>query len=105
MPVLAFGQAVMTFTAQNMGAGKLERIKKGVFAASAISVAVVAGIAFGLLAIGSTALGWFSKDEAVIAVGLEIIAVSFPLYWLNSLIEVFGGAIRGMATHFCPWPS
>lgn len=100
MPVLAFGQAVMTFTAQNMGAGKLERIKKGVFAASAISVAVVAGIAFGLLAIGPTALGWFGKDEAVIAVGLEIIAVSFPLYWLNSLIEVFGGAIRGMGYAF-----
>lgn len=100
MPVLAFGQAVMTFTAQNMGAGKLDRIKKGVLVSGLVSVATVAAIAFFLLAIGETALGWFGKDEAVIAVGLEIIAVSFPLYWLNSLIEVFGGAIRGMGYAF-----
>lgn len=100
MPVLAFGQAVMTFTAQNMGAGRMDRIKKGVFASAVISVLTVAAISFFLLAIGPTALGWFGKDKAVIAVGLEIIAISFPLYWLNSLIEVFGGAIRGMGYAF-----
>lgn len=100
MPVLAFGQAVMTFTAQNMGAGKTERIKKGVLVSAVISVATVGTVAGVLLSMGTTALGWFGNDTAVVQIGLKIIAVSFPLYWLNSLIEVFGGAIRGMGYSF-----
>lgn len=96
LPVLAFGQAATTFAGQNMGAGKYERIRKGAVIAGVISVASVAAIAFTLLALGPAAVGWFVKDEAVIAAGLEIIAVSFPFYWLNSLIEVLGGTLRGM---------
>ena len=96
LPVLAFGQATMTFTAQNIGAGKIERIKKGIVASGSISVLTVVVISTVLLAGGETALGWFGKDPSVIEIGLEIIAISFPFYWLNSLIEVFSGAIRGM---------
>jgi putative MATE family efflux protein len=100
LPVLAFGQAAMTFTAQNVGAGKLDRIKKGIFSSAMISVFTVATISTILLAIGETALGWFGKDKSVIEIGLKVIAITFPLYWLNSLIEVFSGAIRGMGYAF-----
>ena len=79
----------MTFTAQNIGAGKIERIKKGIVASGSISVLTVVVISTVLLAGGETALGWFGKDPSVIEIGLEIIAISFPFYWLNSLIEVF----------------
>lgn len=96
LPVLAFGQAATTFAGQNMGAAKYGRIRKGAVIAGAISVVSVAAIALTLLALGPIAIGWFVKDEAVIAVGLQIISVSFPFYWMNSLIEVLGGTLRGM---------
>ncbi|MDY4969335.1 MAG: MATE family efflux transporter [Lachnospiraceae bacterium] len=96
LPVLAFGQAATTFVGQNYGAGKMHRVKQGMVISGAISMGCVAAIAFGLLAIGSTAVGWFVKDEAVIAIGLQIISISFPFYWLNSLVEVLGGTLRGM---------
>lgn len=100
LPVLAFGQAAMTFTAQNLGAGKMHRIKKGIFVSAVISMATVVIISMGMLSIGDTALGWFGKDASVTEIGLRIIAVSFPWYWLNSLIEVFSGTIRGLGHAF-----
>ncbi len=100
LPVLAFGQAATTFAGQNMGAGNLKRVRKGAAAGAALSAVFVAVIAFSLLALGSVAVGWFVKDEAVIAIGIQIISVTFPFYWLNSLIEVFSGTIRGMGKSF-----
>lgn len=96
LPVLAFGQAATTFVGQNYGARKMQRVKKGMVVAGSISMGCVAIIAFGLLAVGSTAVGWFVKDESVIAIGMQIISISFPFYWLNSLVEVLGGTLRGM---------
>lgn len=96
LPVLAFGQAATTFVGQNYGAGKMKRVKNGMIAAGSISMGCVAVIAFGLLAVGSTAVGWFVKDESVIAIGMQIVSISFPFYWLNSLVEVLGGTLRGM---------
>lgn len=96
LPVLAFGQAATTFAGQNYGAGKMERVKKGMFLAAGISMGCVVVIAFMLLGLGKTAVGWFVNDEAVIEIGLTIISVSFPFYWLNSLIEVLGGTLRGL---------
>lgn len=78
LPVWAFGQAMMTFTTQNKGAGKIQRIKKGVLAASSISVLLIIVFSMILLAIGETALGWFGKDLSVIEIRLKIIAISFP---------------------------
>ncbi len=96
MPVLAFGSAVTTFAGQNYGAGKMDRVRKGARVAAILSSLIVAALAFFLLAIGHTALGWFVKDEEVIHNGLLIIGVTFPLYWMNSLIEVLSGTLRGL---------
>lgn len=96
LPVLAFGQAATTFAGQNYGAGKMDRVKKGMILSAGISIGCVLIIAFSLLGLGRTAVGWFVKDETVIEIGLSIISVSFPFYWLNSLIEVVGGTIRGL---------
>ena len=63
-------------------------------------MATVVIISMGMLSIGDTALGWFGKDASVTEIGLRIIAVSFPWYWLNSLIEVFSGTIRGLGHAF-----
>ena len=96
LPVLAFGQAATTFAGQNLGAGQYDRIRKGTLTASAVSMLSVAAIAFTLLGLGPVAIGWFVKDEQVSRIGMQIITVSFPFYWLNSLIEVLGGTIRGI---------
>ena len=66
----AFYQAAISFTSQNMGAGKYERIHKIMFRSQAC--AVVAGLVLGNLAFlfGHTLLGIYTTSEAVIQAGM-----------------------------------
>ncbi len=96
LPIMAFGQAMVTFTGQNYGAGKYGRIRKGAVSCNLLSAVVTAVIAWGILLAGRQVLGIFCRDEAVIAEGLKIIHVSFPFYFIYALLEVTGGIVRGV---------
>ena len=95
LPIVAFGQAMMTFSGQNTGAGKIERVKKGARVCIAMGLGYVICSAGLLLLFGETAFGWFNKDIGVIACGMRIIRVTFPFYWLYVILEVLADAIRG----------
>ncbi len=89
---MAFGAACATFVSWNDGAGQIDRARRGVRLSIAMGVAVTA--ALGLL-LGRTLFGLFSSDDEVIRLGLTIIRVTFPLYFVYVFLETFGGAIRG----------
>lgn len=95
LPIMAFGQAMVTFTGQNVGAEKKDRIRKGAVKCNAFSVAVIACISAVVLLFGRQVLGMFCKEEEVIAEGLKIIHVSFPFYFIYAILEVTGGIVRG----------
>lgn len=65
-PLSAIGSAVSTATAQNMGAGKLDRVKKYMFAG--LVLALITGLIFGLLCqfIPRQLASIFTNDEQVI---------------------------------------
>ena len=95
LPIMAFGQAMVTFTGQNVGAEKNDRIRKGAVQCNVFSVAVIACISAVVLLFGRQLLGMFCKEEEVIAEGLKIIHVSFPFYFIYAILEVTGGIVRG----------
>lgn len=96
LPILAFGQAMITFTGQNYGAGLKERIRKGVISCNLLSMGVMAVLSAVVLFFGRQILGVFSDDPAVIEEGLRIIHVSFPFYFLYAILEVTGAVVRGI---------
>ena len=96
LPILAFGQASTTFAGQNTGAGRFFRVRRGTVMTAAIGVGVVACIAGSILLFPRTVFGWFMKDQDVVTCALTIARVSFPFYWIYPLLEVLGGAVRGM---------
>lgn len=96
LPIVAFGQSIVTFAGQNYGAGNYGRIKKGAIVCNALSAAVIGALSAVILAFGRPILGIFCKDESVILLGLEIIGVSFPFYFVYAIMEVTGGLVRGM---------
>lgn len=96
LPILAFGQAMITFTGQNYGAGLKERIRKGVISCNLLSMGVTAVLSAVVLSFGRQILGVFSDDPAVIEEGLRIIHVSFPFYFLYAILEVTGAVVRGI---------
>lgn len=96
LPIVAFGQSIVTFVGQNYGAGKYERIKKSAIVCNVISASVIMVLSAVILMFGRTILGIFCRDENVIRLGLQIIGVSFPFYFIYSIMEVTGGLVRGL---------
>lgn len=95
LPIMAFGQAMVTFTGQNIGAEKKERIRKGALRCNLFSAAVTFCISMAVLLLERPVLGLFCKEETVISRGLNIIHVSFPFYFIYAIQEVTGGIVRG----------
>ena len=96
LPIVGFGQAATTFSAQNAGAGHYRRLRKGTVITMALGMAVTAVIAGLILLWPRTVFTWFMKDQDVVTNALRIAMISFPFYWLYPILEVNGGAVRGM---------
>ena len=102
LPIVAFGQALMTFVGQNDGAGDKQRVRKGVRAALVASLAVTAVLAVITLLNGHAVFSVFNEDENVIAIGTELIGITFPLYWIYCFLQLFGDALRGLGEAKAP---
>lgn len=95
LPVMAFGQGMVTFTGQNIGAGNKERIQKGAVICNVFAAAVTFVISMVILLFGVQILGLFCAESEVVAEGLKIIRITFPFYFLYAILEVTGGIVRG----------
>lgn len=96
LPLMAFGQAMVTFAGQNYGAGKYGRVRQGAVSCNVLSAAVTGVIAAVILFFGKQVLGVFCSDGGVVEEGLKVIRVTFPFYFVYAIQEVTGGIIRGM---------
>lgn len=102
LPIVALGQAVVSFIGQNYGAGNWERIKKGnrlcIFGGSLITFAAC----ILLIIVMPVILNVFTKDAAVAAQTLEIVKVTFPFYFFYTVLECFSSNLRGFGKAFLP---
>lgn len=102
LPIVALGQAVVSFIGQNYGAGNWERIKKGnrlcIFGGSLITFAACILLIIAMPVI----LNVFTKDAAVAAQTLEIVKVTFPFYFFYTVLECFSSNLRGFGKAFLP---
>lgn len=102
LPIVALGQAVVSFIGQNYGAGNWERIKKGnrlcIFGGSLITFATCILLIIAMPVI----LNVFTKDAAVAAQTLEIVKVTFPFYFFYTVLECFSSNLRGFGKAFLP---
>ena len=96
MPIVAIGQASMTFSGQNVGANNYKRVKKGAFVAILLSGGLSIVIATIILTFSHTFIRIFIKNKEIIYLGSQIALTTFPFYWLYSILEVLGSSLRGM---------
>jgi len=98
----SFYTACLTFTSQNVGARKAERIGK--IMRTCIFCEMAVGLTLGALMIvfGEQLLGIYSSDPVVIAKGLERIHATGLPYFLLGMSEVYVGGLRGMGSSFGP---
>lgn len=95
LPLMSFSMAATTFTGQNIGAGKIDRVKKGmkVSLAMGMGYAMLTGII--LYNFAPAAMGIFTNDPEVVACGAYLTKFFCPFYWILAFIHVMAGTIRG----------
>ena len=102
LPIIALGQAVVSFVGQNYGAGNWNRIKKGnKFSILGGSISTFAACMLLIVAM-PVILKAFTKDSAVAAQTLEIVKVTFPFYFFYTVLECFSSNLRGFGKAFLP---
>ncbi len=92
----AVAQTSMSFTGQNLGAKKYNRIDKII--ACSIAFAAVIGIILGggSYLFGTTLVGVYNSDPDVIASGVYKLSIEGMTYFLCGVMDVFGFALRGL---------
>lgn len=95
-------QTDMTFTSQNMGAGKPRRVKRILWLS--LGMVTVASFAVGITAylLGPVFLAIYNSDPAVIAEGLVRLAVCAPLCFTCGWMHTIAAHLRGMGSSIMP---
>lgn len=98
----AMGVTITTFVGQNYGAGKVDRIHKGVRLMNwaYLAVAVFCSIFFILLRVPLFRI--FVESEEAVSIGCRMLLLITPFYILNIFIENYSGALRGMGDTVTP---
>lgn len=102
MIVSAFGIAVTTFVGQNYGAGKIDRVRKGIrscLGMTAVSTVVVSALLY--LTCGSI-YTLFVDDAEVLRIGVAMTRFLVPTYITYICIEILSGALRGVGDCWIP---
>lgn len=98
MPMLNVGNAVSSFTAQNIGAGKPERVRRGIRTAILLTVVIGGLTTFVLWLFGAQFVGLFvdtASNADVIRAGVEYLTVVSVFYAVMGVMCDFNGALRG----------
>lgn len=102
LPAMNFGMALSTFVGQNIGANKIERVRKGLIAtlimnsSFSIIVTVIAWI------YGRTLMGFFTDDQIVINMGYDYLVIVSSFYIVFGAMFVMHGTLRGAGDTLIP---
>ncbi len=98
----AFHQAAISFTGQNAGAAKYERINKILYTAQCC--VIVAGVVFGNIVVlfGKPLLGMYTSSPEVMEAGMKRLGIICRLYAFCGMMDVMVGALRGLGYAVMP---
>lgn len=102
LPVTSFGMAATTFVGQNFGAGKLGRVKRGMWITLGIGMIYTITTGILLLTFSETIMHLFSNDAAVIDYGQQAMRFFCPFYWVLSILHALSGTVRGTGKSIPP---
>ncbi len=95
LPVLSISMAITTFIGQNYGAGKYDRMKKGMWVTLLMGVVYTVLTGILLLTFSEPIMRLFSKDPGVIAYGQTAMKYFCPFYWMLAILHSLAGTVRG----------
>ena len=94
------------YTGQNVGAGKFDRVHKGVKQGAAIALAFAGVITLTLLFLSPILFGFFTDTQSLIDLATRMIRIMAVGYLCVAVSQVLGGVMRGAGDTVTPmWVS
>jgi len=95
MPLMALSLAVSTYVGQNIGAGKFDRVQKGIRTCLIMSLVTAVVMGSSVLLLGENVVAIFTKTPEAQAYAMQQMYFMAPFVCVFVFSDIFGGAIRG----------
>lgn len=102
LPAMNFAAALSTFVGQNLGANKVERVRKGLIATFIMTSIVSVSISLLAIFFSRYLMGAFTQDPNVIDVGSKYLIIVSSFYIVFSAMFVLNGVMRGAGDTLIP---
>ncbi|HSL93798.1 MAG TPA: MATE family efflux transporter [Bacillota bacterium] len=104
MPIMNLGMALSTFAGQNIGAGQIERVKRGLRATWLMTAAIAVSMSLLVFTFGPQLLQMFVRAEEVevISRGMEYLKIVSVFYLLFGTMSIFNSVLRGAGDNMVP---
>lgn len=102
MSLSSMGLAITTFAGQNFGAGKIDRLKKGVRVAIWMSTGFAVVFSAVIIVFARPILSAFTPDADVLNIGVTMVYLLAPCFFTYVPVELLAGAIRGAGKSLAP---
>ena len=102
LPIQSFATSVTTFVGQNIGAGRMDRVKQGAKATLIMSIGCNLVLSVLLLLFSPLLMRMFSPSDPVIAAGMAYLYRILPFHWLLAILFVINGVMRGAGEMIMP---
>ena len=102
LPAKSFSITMTTCVGQNLGAGHYERIQKGKRNCIAVALVVTLALSGIVYFFAPQCVALFNAEPEVVAVGVAMMHVLAPMFWIMALREILLGILRGCGNSLGP---
>jgi Na+-driven multidrug efflux pump len=102
MPAMNFAMALSAFVGQNVGAGRLDRVRRGFLSTLWMSGGLALATSALVILFRAPLIRLFNADAGVAALGARYLAVVAGGYVLFSTMFITGGMLRGAGDTLTP---
>lgn len=102
MPNFTFGNAMTTFTGQNVGAGKLDRVDKGTRDGLRMAVGVATVITIIILLLGKYLMRVFTDTKELVDLSMYLMRILAIGYIAMAITQSLSGVMRGAGDTMTP---
>ncbi len=102
LPMQSLALAATTFVGQNLGMGKVDRAKRGVRIALALSLVTAVVLMIPVMVFAPSLVAFFNEKATVVDYGTMFLRYISPFYVLCCFNQIYSGALRGAGNTRAP---
>lgn len=102
LPTNTFSLTITTFTGQNLGANRKDRVKEGIKVTMFMTIVVLVLLGIPTFLAAPQLISIFSKEANVIEYGVRMLRIMLPFYPILAVTFILSGALRGAGSTLVP---